>query len=592
MPNGSALAERLPEALVGRDNTAALAIATEHLRQGRLDAAHSVLRGVLEHSPSDLGAVNGLAAEAAARGDAARAQALLEAALASDSGHAPSLANLAGLHLAAGRLAEARLCLERAEHLPGGPNLAGLRAQLFAAEGDTAGALAILQRLADQAPGEAEHRYNLAVLLFGQGQLAEAEEALRAAISLAPAMREAWHNLGMVLLRRGRAEEGIGCLRHALMLAPGDPMTAASLADALLDAGRPLEAEAEARRCLVVVPEAPMPSLSLARALSAQGRGTEALALIARVVRALPDHPLPLLALADAFALTGQPARAMASAQQAVQRAPAEPSITLSAVDILLRGGDFTAAWALLDKLAPEAEAGVIALDDDAIEILRFARLLPAARAVFGAGPFTPLLAVNGIALVDAPPPMGAQPPIMLARQARTLGGEAPLRPDPARVAAWARALEGRPRPVIAIACGDEAAGEPALPDILAALGAGGTRLGLLADGARARIEEAPEMLDGGEWVYRPEEVAAAMLAADAVVTGDGYLGHLAGALRCRRLAVLAPPMGDWCWGMPGTAAPWYPGATICRATLAPQGLDWRPALAALAIAAKNWAED
>ena len=48
------------------------------------------------------------------------------------------------------------------------------------------------------------------------------------------------------------------------------------------------------------------------------------------------------------------------------------------------------------------------------------------------------------------------------------------------------------------------------------------------------------------------------MLAADGVVTGDGYLGHLAGALGCRRLAVLAPPMGDWCWGMPGTAAPWY----------------------------------
>ena len=55
-------------------------------------------------------------------------------------------------------------------------------------------------------------------------------------------------------------------------------------------------------------------------------------------------------------------------------------------------------------------------------------------------------------------------------------------------------------------------------------------------------------MRDGGEWVYRPEEVAAAILAADAVVVGDGYL---AGALGCRRLAVLAPPLGDWCWGMP-----------------------------------------
>jgi hypothetical protein len=46
--------------------------------------------------------------------------------------------------------------------------------------------------------------------------------------------------------------------------------------------------------------------------------------------------------------------------------------------------------------------------------------------------------------------------------------------------------------------------------------------MGLLAGGARARIEEAPDMRDGGEWVYRPEEVAAAILAADAVVVDGG----------------------------------------------------------------------
>jgi hypothetical protein len=79
------------------------------------------------------------------------------------------------------------------------------------------------------------------------------------------------------------------------------------------------------------------------------------------------------------------------------------------------------------------------------------------------------------------------------------------------------------------------------------------------------------------------------MLAADAVVTGDGYLGHLAGALACPKLGVLAPPMGDWCWGMPGTGAPWYRTASICRATQTPQGLDWRPALASLTDAAETW---
>lgn len=96
-------------------------------------------------------------------------------------------------------------------------------------------------------------------------------------------------------------------------------------------------------------------------------------------------------------------------------------------------------------------------------------------------------------------------------------------------------------------------------------------------------------MLDAGPWMDQPAEVAAAMLAADAVVAGAGSLGHLAGALGCPRLAVLAPAIGDWCWGMPGGGSPWYSSARVMRAGLTPAGADWRPALAALAAEAAGW---
>lgn len=581
----------------------ALGIASEHLRQGRFDAAHAVLRRILEESPEELAAIHGLAAEAAARGEPDRAISLLEAALAAHPNDATSLGNLAGLHLAAGRVEAARLCLDRAEALaPQASGLQAMRAQLRAAEGDAAGAIRIATALAEAAPRDSDRRYNLAVLLLGAGQLPEAEAEFRATISLAPQMREAWHNLGQVLAERGAMEEAIGCLRNALLLRPGEPAGVSALADALIGAGQPEAAEAEARRGLVVAPQAPLLLLALARAQLVQGRFAEALAEVARVVRAMPDQPLPFLTLADGFAMSGNAARAAAAAEQAAALAKDAPPLLLSAAQMLLRCGRFEAGWAMMARAAPAgllspfATAGgdpPLALPTQPADILRFARVLPLALArglqprLFGEGRFAALLASPDAPLDAAPPPPAALPLMALALWLRPdpiAQPLAPMRIDPARVAAWRAALAGRARPVVAIACGHVEAGEPALPEVLAALGGRGTRIGLLAGDSRRDMLADPAMLDAGPYMEDPMEVAAAMLAADLIVAGGGAAGHLAGTLGCAG-AVLLPPMADWCWGLPGGASAWYP--SLC--TLWQRGRDWAPALSQLAAMAEAW---
>jgi hypothetical protein len=233
------------------------------------------------------------------------------------------------------------------------------------------------------------------------------------------------------------------------------------------------------------------------------------------------------------------------------------------------------------------------------VEALRFARLLPVAGAsglpvvAYGARSLAGILASSGVAVAqsDAPPES-----VPLARLAGYLRPDPkqlslpPLLPEPTQRARWEKALEGRPRPVIAIACGG-GAGEPDLAGLLAALGTGGTLLSLLIGPPRGHIGMYPSLLDGGAHVQDLDDLGAALAAADYVVVGEGVTGHLAGNLGLQG-AVLLPPIADWCWGPRNADGLWYQGLTACRAEAArgmPDWTDWAPALAALAVLAADW---
>ena len=67
------------------------------------------------------------------------------------------------------------------------------------------------------------------------------------------------------------------------------------------------------------------------------------------------------------------------------------------------------------------------------------------------------------------------------------------------------------------------------------------------------------------------DEVAAALLNMDLVVTIDTVFAHLAGALDMPTL-VLLPALADWRWGAQGATTPWYPRAELFRQQ---QWSDW-----------------
>ena len=579
----------------------ALSIALEHLQQGRLDAARTVLQDILARDPRHGGALNGLATEAAARGDEKRAMAMLENALAVDVNDGMAVANLAALHATVGRWEEAAICLERAEGILGPtPALLGLRAQLLAAAGDGEAALEIAQALVAEAPDNAENHYRLGVHLLGLDRPEAAAAAFRATIALQPQHRDAWHNLGQLLSNAGEHEEALAALRRALLMRPGEPVGAAALSQALLRAGQPEAAEAEARRALVAAPNQPLPLIALGRALSAQGRHKDSLASLARAVRATPDHPLPLIALADALSLAGQDGRAADAARQALARAAGDPGLSLRVAELLLRQSCYAEAWEVLPEVKLPALLPLpVSLPQEQGEALRFARLLPVAGAsglpvvAYGARSLAGILASSGVAVAqsDAPPES-----VPLARLAGYLRPDPKqlslpsLLPEPTQRARWEKALEGRPRPVIAIACGG-GAGEPDLAGLLAALGTGGTLLSLLIGPPRGHIGMYPSLLDGGAHVQDLDDLGAALAAADYVVVGEGVTGHLAGNLGLQG-AVLLPPIADWCWGPRNADGLWYQGLTACRAEAArgmPDWTDWAPALAALAVLAADW---
>ena len=75
------------------------------------------------------------------------------------------------------------------------------------------------------------------------------------------------------------------------------------------------------------------------------------------------------------------------------------------------------------------------------------------------------------------------------------------------------------------------------------------------------------------------EDLAAAMMAVDAVVSLDSGPAHLAGALGVEVHALL-PWLHDWRWGADGERCNWYPGMELFRQ---PLGGSWQGPIARLA---------
>ncbi len=142
-------------------------------------------------------------------------------------------------------------------------------------QGDTAAAVALLQRSVDATP-DAAVLSDLGVMLRSAGRLAEAEAAYRRALQLDPLLVQAMGNLGNVLLDLHRPDEAGNVLTEALRHAPDQPWLLRSLALSQMACGAPDRAEVALRKALAIDPADAEAHDTLGAVLGQSGRPVEA----------------------------------------------------------------------------------------------------------------------------------------------------------------------------------------------------------------------------------------------------------------------------------------------------------------------------
>lgn len=209
-PSAAARAERACRAALEKDSELGLA-----------HAGLSVLLAARKNFPEALAeaklaakgrfvAEAALAEQFAARrsGDAARAHAILEEAVAAHPGFLIALAFLGEERFDARDDVGAAAAWDRyLARAPGHPWASAQKAHALAHLGKTGEAVALTRAALEAAPGDLDLSIELASRLIDAGKDAEAEPLLRAAAAASPSRPRATLRLGYLLLRGGKADE-------------------------------------------------------------------------------------------------------------------------------------------------------------------------------------------------------------------------------------------------------------------------------------------------------------------------------------------------------------------------------------------------
>jgi tetratricopeptide (TPR) repeat protein/GR25 family glycosyltransferase involved in LPS biosynthesis len=412
-----------------------------------------------------------------------------------------------------------------------------------------------------------------ALAAFGRDDFAAAERLCRDALAADRHVFDAHHLLALVQLRLGRPQEALANCERAVELRPDEPLALANRAVALDALGRYEEAVASNDRALANRPAAAATWSNRGNALGALGRFDDALASYDRALALEPDfadcrfNRALLLLRRGAFAegwreyewrrrLADWPARAVAG--------PEWRGETLAGRRLLLYG------------------EGRL---EDALQFARFVPLLAARSGDIVCEVEPPLAglmrSLRGAAQIvergDAVPPCDchlplASLPVVLGIEEAQIPAAIPyLTAEPERVARWAERLPpGAFRVGVAWRGGRRPdRGDRPLP--LAAFAPLGRIPGVQLIGLEARTELAasvPIVDLATDFVGRADgwlDLAAIVARLDLVVTADGPIAHLAGALGRPVWILLQPETADWRWLLDRADSPWYPTARLFR---------------------------
>jgi tetratricopeptide (TPR) repeat protein len=247
-------------------------------QHGLLDQAARLYQDILAVQPDHAEALHLLGVVVLQQGDAARAVALIDRAIAQKPGAAAFHANLGEVHRALGRLDQAITCYRTALRLqPSYAEAANNLGLALLQQGETAAAVSHFQSAVRLRPDFALAWNNLGNALRLQGDTAGALAHFHQAVQLDPALAEAHSNLGQLLMERRHLHEALVHCRHAVRCRPQLAEAHGNLGNVLRELGRLAEAKACYAEALHLNPALAMLYNNMGQALQEEGRLREAL---------------------------------------------------------------------------------------------------------------------------------------------------------------------------------------------------------------------------------------------------------------------------------------------------------------------------
>lgn len=216
--------------------------------------------------------------------------------------------------------------------------------------GQSAEALAPLQKASELVPGDADIHSNLGTTLKNLGRLDEAETSYRRALQIKPGFAEVLYNLGNTLKDKGLFVDAEQSYRQALQVKPDYANAYYGLALALYKLSRLDEAEACYRRALEIKPDYVEAHYNQGRTLQELGRVEEAASSYRQALKIKPDYADALNNLGSALYSLGKIDESKACYWKALECKPdwAFPYFNLHAV--LLDHDDMQPSIRCLEK--------------------------------------------------------------------------------------------------------------------------------------------------------------------------------------------------------------------------------------------------
>ncbi len=268
----------------------ALAIALEHHKAGRLQAAEQIYRQILAADPKQADAIHLLGVAAHQRGQHEVAVDHIRRAIGLRPKEPAYYNNLAEAYRAWGRSDEAIECYQRALQLK--PDYAEAHNNLgnaWKAQGKLDQALACYQRALELKPRYAEAYANLGNVWQDLGKPVQAIECYRQALQLQPSYVAVHMSLGAVWQAQGKLEQAIECYQRALELQPDNAAVHNELGIAWRERGSAMQARECFQRAAELRPEFAAAQNNLGIVWQEQGKLEQAIECYQRAVQLQPD---------------------------------------------------------------------------------------------------------------------------------------------------------------------------------------------------------------------------------------------------------------------------------------------------------------